>query len=113
VACLNGGDRARLFGLFSEDGLRWVLGPCDESGALVTPAALLVTGATSPGPPQLWPPFVIRDVRQPPDGRVAAIVAADWQVPENPISAVWVMSQQGGSWRIDLIIGSSIDLTMA
>lgn len=110
TACTNAGDRARLYALLSDDGLRWLFGDCAASGVERTLALPLLRPSLSADPPQRRPPFHVRQLRLLPDGRAAAVVATEWETPEAPLSDIWFLSDADGRWRVDQIVGMLWDL---
>lgn len=102
IACVNAGNYARALALYSDHGLRDLLGKAFAGGA----TAQQILDAL--GTPQPLPPdkrtviYGIKDVRVLPDGRVAALVIGDdLSKPNPPGPALIYFVKVGGRWLID------------
>ena len=94
-ACLNAGEPLRSYALYTDDYLRQIL-PGADLVALSTPVPL--------DPEERTTILDIPDVRELPDGRVAATVLLDPAlIPVDKIF-VFILIEQDGKWLIDDVL---------
>ena len=102
IACINAGDLARALALYSDRGLRDLLGAALANGATAQQILDALPTAHPLPEDQRTLIYGIDDVRVLPDGRVAALVIGyDLSKPNPPGPALIYFVKVDGRWLVD------------